>query len=62
MVLAVPEGNPAGIRSYEDVAERLDAGSILLAMGNLILFLYDRALGRLTHTLLPRLSRLFPRD
>ena len=35
---------------------------LLLVMGNLILFLYDRALGRLTHTLLPRLNRLLPRD
>ena len=35
---------------------------VLLVMGNLILFLYDRALGRLTHTLLPRLNRLLPRN
>ena len=34
VTLAVPEGNPAAIRSYEDMAERLEAGSILLAMGN----------------------------
>lgn len=35
---------------------------ILLAMGNLIMMLYDRALARLRYTLLPRLSRLLPRD
>ena len=34
VALAVPEGNPKGIESYEDLAERLRAGSVLLAMGN----------------------------
>ena len=34
VVLAVPEGNPAGISSYDDLAERLAGGSVLLAMGN----------------------------
>lgn len=32
--LAVPEGNPAGISSYDELAERLKAGDIVLAMGN----------------------------
>lgn len=34
VALAVPEGNPAGIQSYEDLAAGLKAGAILLAMGN----------------------------
>lgn len=34
VVLAVPEGNPAGIRSYDDLVTGLKSGSILLAMGN----------------------------
>ena len=34
VVLAVPEGNPAGIESYEDLAGRLQDGSVLLAIGN----------------------------
>ncbi len=34
VALAVPEGNPAGIRSYDDLAAALQAGGILLAMGN----------------------------
>ena len=34
VALAVPEGNPAGIQSYEDLATGLEAGTILLAMGN----------------------------
>ena len=34
VALAVPEGNPAGILSYDDLAAALQAGSILLAMGN----------------------------
>lgn len=34
VALAVPDGNPAGIASYDDLAERLKAGSVLLAMGN----------------------------
>ncbi len=34
VALAVPEGNPAGIRSYDDLAARLKAGDVLLAMGN----------------------------
>lgn len=34
VVLAVPEGNPAGIESYDDLAEKLAAGNVFMAMGN----------------------------
>lgn len=34
VALAVPEGNPAGIRSYDDMTAGLKDGSIMLAMGN----------------------------
>lgn len=34
VALAVPEGNPANINSYEDLKAGLEAGNILLAMGN----------------------------
>ena len=34
VALAVPDGNPAGIASYDDLMERLGAGTVLLAMGN----------------------------
>ena len=34
VVLVVPEGNPAGIESFEDLATHLQAGDILFAMGN----------------------------
>lgn len=34
VALVVPEGNPAGIESYEDLIAALKGGSILLAMGN----------------------------
>ena len=34
VALAVPEGNPKGISSYEALAEGLKNGSVLLAMGN----------------------------
>lgn len=34
VALAVPEGNPAGINSYEDLKAGLEAGTALLAMGN----------------------------
>ena len=34
VALAVPEGNPAGINSYEDLAAGLREGRVLLAMGN----------------------------
>lgn len=32
--LAVPEGNPKGIESYDDLIEKLKDGSVMLAMGN----------------------------
>lgn len=34
VALAVPEGNPAHINSYDDLKAGLEAGDILLAMGN----------------------------
>lgn len=34
VALAVPEGNPAGIGSYDDLKAALEAGTVLLAMGN----------------------------
>lgn len=34
VALAVPGGNPAGINSYDDLKAGLEAGNILLAMGN----------------------------
>ena len=34
VVLAVPEGNPKGIESYDQLAELLQSGDVLLAMGN----------------------------
>lgn len=34
VALAVPEGNPAGISSYADLVAGLQAGTIMLAMGN----------------------------
>ena len=34
VALAVPDDNPAGIESYEDMKEGLESGSIMLAMGN----------------------------
>ena len=34
VTLAVPEGNPKGIDSFDSLAEHLQAGDILLAMGN----------------------------
>lgn len=34
VVLVVPEGNPKGIESFDDLAARLAEGSILMAMGN----------------------------
>lgn len=34
VALAVPAGNPAGIESYDDLKAHLEAGDILLAMGN----------------------------
>lgn len=34
VVLTVPEGNPAGIESLDDMIEKVSAGEILLAIGN----------------------------
>ncbi|MCI5648494.1 MAG: molybdate ABC transporter substrate-binding protein [Fusicatenibacter sp.] len=34
VALAVPEGNPAGINSYEDMKSGLESNSVMLAMGN----------------------------
>ena len=34
VALAVPDDNPAGMESYEDMKEGLESGSIMLAMGN----------------------------
>ena len=34
VALAVPEGNPAGVQSYDDLISGLQAGSVMLAMGN----------------------------
>lgn len=34
VTLAIPEGNPKGIDSFDSLAEHLQAGDILLAMGN----------------------------
>ena len=34
VTLAVPEGNPAGIESFDQLAEALRSGTILLAVGN----------------------------
>ena len=34
VTLVVPEGNPKGIKDFNDLAERLKSGEILLCMGN----------------------------
>ena len=34
VVLVVPEGNPAGLNSFDDLANALNAGNIKMAMGN----------------------------
>ena len=34
VALAVPDGNPANINSYDDLKAALEAGTVLLAMGN----------------------------
>lgn len=34
VTLAVPEGNPKGIKSFDDLAEKLASGEVLLAIGN----------------------------
>ena len=34
VTLCVPEGTPAGIESFDDLADKLAAGTVLMAMGN----------------------------
>ena len=34
VTLSVPEGNPAGIESFDQLAELLKSGEVMLAMGN----------------------------
>ena len=34
VALVVPEGNPKGIESFDDLAEKLGAGTVFMAMGN----------------------------
>ena len=34
VALAVPEGNPAGIQSFDELAKGLEEGTVLLAIGN----------------------------
>ena len=34
VALAVPEGNPAGIKSFDELAKSLEEGTVLLAIGN----------------------------
>ena len=34
VTLAVPEGNPKGVQSFDDLAEKLASGDVLLAIGN----------------------------
>ena len=34
VALIVPEGNPKGIESFDDLAEKLGAGTVFMAMGN----------------------------
>ena len=34
VTLAVPEGNPKGIKGFDDLAEKLQSGDVLLAIGN----------------------------
>ncbi len=34
VTLAVPEGNPKGIKGFDDLAEKLKSGDVLLAIGN----------------------------
>lgn len=47
VVLVVPDDNPANIKSYDDWAEKVKAGSIFMAMGN-----EDVPVGQYTHLLL----------
>ncbi len=47
VALAVPENNPANINSYDDLKAGLEAGTIMLAMGN-----SDVPVGQYTHKIL----------
>ncbi len=49
VTLAVPEGNPKGVQSFDDLAEKLASGDVLLAIGN-----SDVPVGQYAH---PRSSR-----
>ena len=44
VTLAVPEGNPKGIESFDQLAELLKSGDVMLAMGN-----SDVPVGQYTH-------------
>ncbi len=48
VVLAVPEGNPKGIESFDQLAELLKAGDVFMAMGN-----SDVPVGQYTQKILP---------
>ena len=43
----MPEGNPKGVQSFDDLAEKLKSGDVLLAIGN-----SDVPVGQYTHCLL----------
>ena len=47
VVLVVPEGNPKGIKGFDDLAAKLADGSVLIAMGN-----SDVPVGQYTHKIL----------
>lgn len=47
VVLVVPEGNPKGIKGFDDLAAKLADGSVLMAMGN-----SDVPVGQYTHKIL----------
>ena len=47
VALAVPEGNPKNVTSYDQLIEGLKAGSLMLAMGN-----YDVPVGQYTQKIL----------
>ena len=51
VALAVPEGNPAGIHSYEELKAGLESGDLLLAMGNA-----DVPVGQYTQKILSHLG------
>ena len=47
VVLAVPEGNPSSVESFDNLAKRLGSGEVLLAMGN-----SDEPVGQYTQKIL----------